>query len=274
MNRFKKKIIGEIISCMLLLTPLLGGCGAEPDTQETLAQEDTAAEGAEQNDAGETAQHGEAAEGMNQGDAGQEDAEAGESGAGAEKETDGAGGGSSEQQPEPLEIDEATKAELTTQLLLENELDTSIIEEDGTTDRCTFALPEDFMAVEDIPGMYVTKRYPIDASTIYYAEMDKDISMQLMTEETYVEQMESNFKNHYDMDIDVNLQSFEKIKISGHPAFRILCSYTVDGIEITQLAYVINADKSYVVTYSQTEEYYRMDEFEASAATIELELEE
>ena len=63
--------------------------------------------------------------------------------------------------------------------------------------------------------MYVTKRYPIDASTIYYAEMDKDISMQLMTEETYVAQMESNFKNHYDMDIDVNLQSFEKIKISG-----------------------------------------------------------
>lgn len=258
MNRFKKKIIGEIISCMLVLTPLLGGCGAEPDTQETLAQEDTAAEGTELSDAG------------------QEGAEAGESGAGAEGEngTDGADSGSSEQQPEPLEIDEATKAELTTQLLLENELDTSIIEEDGTTDRCTFALPEDFMAVEDIPGMYVTKRYPIDASTIYYAEMDKDISMQLMTEETYVEQMESNFKNYYDLDIDVNLQSFEKIKISGHPAFRILCSYTVDGIEITQLAYVINADKSYVVTYSQTEEYYRMDEFEASAATIELELED
>ena len=47
----------------------------------------------------------------------------------------------------------------------------------------------------------------------------------------------------------------------------------VDGVEITQLEYVINADKSYVVTYSQTDEYYRMDEFEASAATIELELE-
>ena len=129
------------------------------------------------------------------------------------------------------------------------------------------------MEVEDIPGMYVTKRYPIDASIIYYAEMDKDISMQLMTEDTYVAQMESNFLSHYDMEVDVELQSFEKIKISGHPAFRILCSYTVDGIEITQLAYVINADKSYVVTYSQTDEYYRMDEFEASAATIELELE-
>lgn len=243
----KKRMIGEMISCMLVLTLLLSGCGAEPDTQETLAQGETVAE--------ESSQDSVDTEDTNPDDAGQ----------------GGEAGGSSEQQP--LEIDEATKAELTTQLLLENELDTSIIEEDGTTDRCTFALPEDFIAVEDIPGMYVTKRYPIDASTIYYAEMDKDISMQLMTEETYVAQMESNFKNHYDMDIDVNLQAFEKIKISGHPAFRILCSYVVDGIEITQLAYVINADKSYVVTYSQTDEYYRMDEFEASAATIELELE-
>lgn len=269
----KKKIIGEIISGVLVLTLLLGGCGAEPDTQETLAQGDAAAESTEQSDMEEAIQDSEDAEDTNSGDAGQEGTETGGSDAGAESEngTDGAGGGSSEQQP--IEIDEATRAELTTQLLLENELDTSIIEEDGTTDRCTFALPEDFMAVEDIPGMYVTKRYPIDASTIYYAEMDKDISMQLMTEETYVEQMESNFKNHYDIDVDVNLESFEKIKISGHPAFRILCSYTVDGIEITQLAYVINADKSYVITYSQTEEYYRMDEFEASAATIELELE-
>ncbi len=253
----------------MLVFMLLGGCGTDPDTQETLAQGDAAAESVEKNDTEETDQDSE--EAADSGDAGQESAEADESGADAENEN-GAGDGSGEQ-AEPIEIDEATKAELTTQLLLENELDTSIIEEDGTTDRCTFALPEDFMAVEDIPGMYVTKRYPIDASTIYYAEMDKDISMQLMTEETYVAQMESNFKNHYDMDIDVNLQSFEKIKISGHPAFRILCSYTVDGIEITQLAYVINADKSYVVTYSQTEEYYRMDEFEASAATIELELE-
>ncbi|MDE5932910.1 MAG: hypothetical protein K2H40_10585, partial [Lachnospiraceae bacterium] len=189
----KKKIIGKMIACMLAFTLLLGGCGAESDTQETLAQGDAVADGSDQNDE-ETGQES-------------EDTEAGQNGAENENGMDGSGSGSNGQQP--LEIDEATKEELTTQLLLENELDTSIIEEEGVTDRCTFALPEDFIAVEDIPGMYVTKRYPIDASTIYYAEMDKDISMQLMTEETYVAQMESNFQNHYDMDIDVNLQSFE-----------------------------------------------------------------
>ncbi|MCM1174816.1 MAG: DUF1795 domain-containing protein [Blautia sp.] len=248
----KRKTIGKVTACMLAFM-LLAGCGAKPDTQETLAQGDAVTDEAQPE--GASPENG--AEGGTENEAGAEEK----------------GSEDGNKTPEPLEIDEATKAELTTQLLLENELDTSVLEDDGTTDKCTFALPEDFTAVEDIPGMYVTKRYPIDASTIYYAEMDKDISMQLMTEETYVEQMESNFQNYYDMEVDVNLQSFEKIRISGHPAFRILCTYMVDGIEITQLAYVINADKSYVVTYSQTDEYYRMDEFEASAATIELELE-
>ena len=174
----------RIMLCALALAALLGGCGKEPDAEETLAQGESAVE--------ETAK-----------DSAEEKAAA-EGGTGAIGESVG-------QQSEKLEIDEATKKELTTQLLMENELDVSIVAEEGTTDRCTFALPEDFIEVEDIPGMYVTKRYPIDASNIYYAEMEKDISMQLMTEETYVEQIEENFRNLYDMEIDVNLQSFEII---------------------------------------------------------------
>ena len=177
---------------------------------------------------------------------------------------------SSQVQAEDIDIDEETKAELTTQLLEENELDTSIIESTGETRGCTFALPEGFTEIEDIPGMYVTKRYPIDASTIYYVEMDKDISMQLMTEDTLLIQIQNNFEQIYGTDVDVDLQSYERIAIDGYPAFRFLCTYTVDDVEITQLAYVINADKSYVVTYSQTNEYDRTEEFEASAATIHL----
>ena len=177
---------------------------------------------------------------------------------------------SSQGQAEDIVIDEETKEELTTQLLEENEMDTSIIESVKETGGCTFALPEGFTEIEDMPGMYVTKRYPIDASTIYYVEMDKDISMQLMTEETFMIQIQSYFEQIYGTDVEVDLQSYERIEIDGYPAFRILCTYTVDDVEITQLEYVINADKSYVVTYSQTNEYDRTEEFEASAATIHL----
>ncbi|MBQ6807002.1 MAG: hypothetical protein IJO97_06185 [Lachnospiraceae bacterium] len=170
-----------------------------------------------------------------------------------------------------VEMDEATKAELTQQLLEENEMDTSVVEGTKATRGCTFTLPEGFEESADMEGMYVTKRYPIDASTIYYIEMNKDIALQLMTEETFLAQAQEQFVENGEMDVEVSLDSFERIEIDGYPAFRIVCSYMLDEVKFTHLEYVINADKSYIITYSQTSEYDRMEEFEASAATIKLE---
>lgn len=172
-----------------------------------------------------------------------------------------------------MEIDEETKNELTAELLEEEKLDTSVMENTRSTKGCTFTVPESFMESEDVPGMYVTKRYPIDASTIYYAEFAQDKAMQLMTEETFKTQAEETLRQAYDKDIEVSVDSFEKIEIDGYPAFRILCHYQIDDIVIKQLEYAINADKSYVITYSQTNDYDYMEEYEASAETISLEFE-
>lgn len=169
------------------------------------------------------------------------------------------------------EIDEETKNELTAELLKEQKMDTSVMENTRATKGCTFTLPDSFEESEDVPGMYVTKRYPIDASTIYYVALEQDVSLQLMTEETFKMQAEANFRQAYDEEIEVMIDSFERIQIEGYPAFRILCHYQVGEIEITQLEYAINADKSYVITYSQTSDYDRMEEYEASAETIRLE---
>lgn len=168
----------------------------------------------------------------------------------------------------PEEIDDTTRRELTTQLLEEQELDTSVLEPTKTTDGLEFALPEGFEEADDMPGVYVTGRYPIDVSSIYYAEREQDISLQLMTEELFLAHVKETFASDYGKDVDITLESFEKIKIDGYPAFRILCSYTLEEIKITQLEYIINADKSYILTYSQTSDYDRMAEFEESAATI------
>lgn len=167
-----------------------------------------------------------------------------------------------------MEIDEETRNELTAQLLEENNLDTSVMDSKRTTNGCTFDLPEGFEESEDVAGMYVTGRYPIDASTIYYAVMDQDISMQLLTKEAFKEQAQESLRETYGEDIEVAVDSFESIEVSGYPAFRIMCHYQVNQIKITQLEYAINADKSYMVTYSQTGDYDRMEEYEASAATI------
>ena len=170
-----------------------------------------------------------------------------------------------------MEMDEETKNELTAELLEEEKLDTSVMDSTRVTKGCTFTVPDAFMESEDVPGMYVTKRYPIDASTIYYTEFEQDKSMQLMTEETFKVRVEETLRQAYDKNIEVSVDGFEKIRIDGYPAFRILCHYQVDDIVITQLEYAINADKSYVITYSQTNDYDYMEEYEASAETISLE---
>ena len=170
-----------------------------------------------------------------------------------------------------VEIDEETKNELTAELLEEEELDTSVMANSHTTKGCTFDLPEGFEESEDVPGLYVTKRYPIDASTIYYAEFEQDKAMQLMTEETFKVQAEESLRQSYDKEIEVSVDDFERIRIDGYPAFRILCHYQIDDIVITQLEYAINADQSYVITYSQTNDYDYMEEYEASAETIRVE---
>ncbi|MCM1268367.1 MAG: hypothetical protein NC302_10720 [Bacteroidales bacterium] len=173
--------------------------------------------------------------------------------------------------PAPVEMDETLRTELTEELLTESEMDTSVVESAPVTKGCSFTLPEDFAESEDIEGMYVTKRYPIDASTIYYVALGRDVALQLMTEETFKAQAEENFEKDYGEKIEVVIDSFERMKIDGCPAFRILCHYQVGDTEITQLEYAINADKSYVITYSQTADYDRMEEYEASAETIRLE---
>lgn len=167
-----------------------------------------------------------------------------------------------------MEIDEETRKELTAELLEEENLDTSVMEPKRTTKGCSFEIPEGFEESEEVENLYVPKRYPIDASTIYYAVMEEDISLQLLTRESFKEQTEANLKQVYGEDVEVSVDSFERIRISGYPAFRILCRYPVGGVEITQLEYAVNADKSYVVTYSQTSDYDYMEAYEASAATI------
>lgn len=177
----------------------------------------------------------------------------------------------SELPAEELIVEEPLKSQLTAELLEENELDASVMENTRVTKGCTFDLPEGFEASEDVEGMYVTGRYPIDASSIYYVQMDQDMALQLMTEESFKEHTQDTFREVYGEEVDLIVDSFEQIEMQGYPAFKILCHYQVEDVKVTQLAYVINADKSYVITYSQTSDYDRMEEYEASAETIRVE---
>lgn len=169
---------------------------------------------------------------------------------------------------EALGIDEETRRQLMTELLEESELDVSVVESEHATKGCTFDLPEGFVESTETDNLFVTERYPLDTSMIYYEVMDGDISLQLMTRDFFKEQTEENLSQVFGEDIVINIDNYESMKIDGHPVFRILCHYEADNIKITQLEYIINADKTYVITYSQTSDYDWMEAFETSAATI------
>ncbi len=169
--------------------------------------------------------------------------------------------------------DDDDKEELTIELLMEKSLDTSVVTYPIETQGCTFVPPEDFEELPDMEGMYVSEHYPVDASTIYYTEKQMDMSLQLMTESTFTEHMREALKRQYDSDVEIKVDTFEKITIDDFPAFKILCSYSYGDVKITQLEYIINADKSYIIIYSQTDDYDRMEEFKASAETIQVKVE-
>ena len=247
------------MKCLLLAVcaVFLMGCG---DGEAVHTNADVSETETAQSGDGETAGVGESPSSEEDADTGEEPADAGE----------GDGAALDGNFMAPVEMDENLKNQLAEEMLEENEMDTSVVESAPVTKGCSFTLPEDFSESEDIEGMYVTKRYPIDASTIYYVALGRDVALQLMTEETFKAQAEENFRKEYGEDIDVNIDSFERIQIDGCPAFRILCHYQVGDTKMSQLEYAINADKSYVITYSQTDDYDRMEEYEASAETIHL----
>lgn len=255
MNRRKVSCLAAL-ACALILAACGDGEAVHTsadafETEETALQEDAGMTGEE---GGDTADAPDGEEAEQSGDAGENTMPVGDGSFMA-----------------PVEMDETLKNQLTEEMLEENEMDASVVESTRVTKGCSFTLPEAFSESEDIEGMYVTKRYPIDASTIYYVALGRDVALQLMTEETFKAQAEENFRKEYGEDIEVHIDSFERIQIDGCPAFRILCHYQVGDTKMSQLEYAINADKSYVITYSQTDDYDRMEEYEASAETIHLE---
>ena len=147
-------------------------------------------------------------------------------------------------------------------------LDTSLADGSLVTRGITFEVPEGYEASPDRPGMYVPKRYPIDASNMVYSEFDADYTLQMMDEAYFEQMVEQNFAMAYGTDIDVNITEYTPYTIDGVPSIRVKAEYDLDGNHVTSLMIIVNGSKTYTVVYTQTHDYDRMELFEASAASI------
>ena len=152
-------------------------------------------------------------------------------------------------------LTEEKRKELLKQALVDAGKDPSIVEGKYKTKGLYFEVPENFAPLESNPNMYVTRRYSLDISNIYYQESEVDYLLQLMTEDSYKEMALQDFKETYGMDVDLQIDSFQETKISGIPSFQIESRFSLEGITIEQTTYIVDADKTYMLVYTTTNEY-------------------
>lgn len=137
---------------------------------------------------------------------------------------------------------------------------------------CALLIPVGYQPSEEIEGMYVHERRPLDSSNIYYTvspgNNDGKVSKKL-TREVYEETIENTFSEN-GWEIDLQIESFEEIDMEGVPGYKIRSTYDIEDGQIEQLTYLIMADDTYTITYSQMADDQLMADFDITGDEIRL----
>ena len=146
-------------------------------------------------------------------------------------------------------------------------------EEDGRVQlkHCAVVIPADYYASEEIPGMYLNERAPMESSNIYVT-VSEDVSgivTDTLTKQQYKEEIEKAYQEK-GQEVTIDILSFEKTDMDGVPAYKIQSIYKIDNTEIEQLVYIVLAKKTYTITYSQAADDELMADFVVSDSEIKL----
>lgn len=137
---------------------------------------------------------------------------------------------------------------------------------------CALLIPAGYQPSEEVEGMYVHERRPLDSSNIYYTVLPGDADGKVsekLTKEIYEETIEDAFSEE-GWEIDLQIESFEEIDMEGVPGYKIRSTYDVEDGRIEQLTYLIMADDTYTITYSQMADDQLMADFDISGDEIRL----
>lgn len=138
---------------------------------------------------------------------------------------------------------------------------------------CTVVLPAGYVKNDSVKGMYQAERHPLDSSNVYYTvseNVDREALDKILNTDEYKDKMQQKFRESYGSGASVSTYALTKESIDGCPAYKIELSCTVEDMRMDQLTYIIMADKTYTITYSQSADDERMEDFRKSAETIHL----
>lgn len=137
---------------------------------------------------------------------------------------------------------------------------------------CAVMIPAGYYESEEIPGMYFHERAPLDSSNIYWSVSEGSAEGRVsesLTEKEYKDIIEEAFKEN-GQEGSLQVDSFEEVDMDGVPAYKIRSTYTIEENEIQQLTYLVLAENTYTITYSQSEDDELMADFEISDGKIKL----
>lgn len=137
---------------------------------------------------------------------------------------------------------------------------------------CAVLIPAGYQESEQVPGMYIHERYPIEASNIYYSVSEgkaEGIVSEELTQQLYEQLVEAAFKEN-GAEVDLEIKSFERTDMEGIPAYKVRSSYAKDSKQVQQLTYLVLAEDTHTITYTQMSDDEMMADYTVAEGQIKL----
>lgn len=136
-------------------------------------------------------------------------------------------------------------------------------------DTVSLTPPEGFAASDD--GLaYYAPGYPGDGSSILLHTADTDPLFDTYTPELVLATLKSTYLNTLGVEPDVVMDTFAFTTLCGFRTLRMQYHFAYQGIPMTCLQYVVEADAAYTFSFIQVGEANWLSAYETSADTIHL----
>lgn len=136
--------------------------------------------------------------------------------------------------------------------------------------RLTLTLPKGYTE-STTAGLYLNQNYPDDQSNVYIYMTEKTTDFeQVMAggEEQFVRYLADAYEQQYEERPEITLTRYEAAFVGNEPAYVAELSYELKGVHYEQTEYIVDAEKTYYIAFSQVGDNLWSDAFRVSAETM------
>lgn len=129
-------------------------------------------------------------------------------------------------------------------------------------------LPEGFKA-STTTGLYLSAGYPEDMSNIYVYTAQKDPAFSETMQngqQTFTDSLAQSYQSQYGETPQITMLRYESVTVGGYNAYVTELTYILQDTAYYQMEYIIDAEKTYFVAFSQVGSLQWIDTFYACAA--------